>query len=257
MTALLMALLLASPGSTAYEKANALFVAKKFPEASTAVAEALRLDPRLVPALTLKAKLAMAVNHFEEAGAVLADALRIDPKAEYAQFLHGLTAYLSNDLARALPRFRRARQLSPTSPRTAFYLGLTCESLGQTDEAMVLYRDAVRLERIAGGAQAETLLAGARLLFLRDQLAESEQWIRDAVRTAPKFRDAHFELARILLKKGEAAAAAAEGESALLLSGETIADAQIHYLLIRAWRQSGRPRKAAEHAEALRALEAP
>ena len=50
----------ASPGYPAYEKANALFVQKKLPEALAAIEESLRLDPQLVPALTLKAKLAMA-----------------------------------------------------------------------------------------------------------------------------------------------------------------------------------------------------
>ena len=219
--------------------------------------KALRLDPKLIPALTLKAKLVMAANHFEEASRILEHALEIDPKAQYAQFLHGLAAYLSNDMGKALPRFRKARQLSPSSPRAALYLGLTCESLGQTDEAMALYRDAVRLERSGGGAQAETLLAGARLLFLTNQIEESEQWTRGAVKASPRFRDAHFELARLLLKKGDAASAAAEGESALMLSGSSVTDTQIHYLLIRAWRLAGQPAKSAQHAEALRALETP
>ena len=256
MIALALALLLASPGSAAYEKANALFVAKKFDEASAAVSEALRRDPNFVPALTLKAKLAMAASHFEEAGAVLEHALKADPKAEYAQFLYGLTAYLTNDVGRALPRFRKARELNPASSRAAFYLGLSCESLGQTDEAMALYRDAVRLEKTSGGAQPETLLAGARLLSLLNRTDESEMWIREAIVADPKFRDSHFELARLLLKKGNAKEAAAEGEPALMLSGAAITDAQIHYLLIRAWGQLGQREKAAAHAATLRALEA-
>src|SRR5690242_2427264 len=77
-----------SPGSAAYEKANSLFTAKKFPEAFTAVEEALRLDPKLVPALTLKAKLAMAVSRLDVARQCLQEALAIDPRAPYAQFLY-------------------------------------------------------------------------------------------------------------------------------------------------------------------------
>jgi tetratricopeptide (TPR) repeat protein len=244
-----------SPGYAAYEKANKLFVARKFTETAAALDEALRLDPKLVPALTLKAKLEMANNHFEDARHTLERALSIDPNAEYALFLYGLEAYVSNEMAQALPRFRKAHRLSPSNPRAALYLGLTCEALGETTEAMSLYREAVRLEQARGRVDAETLLPGARLLFLQDHLEESERWTRQAIKAARDFRDAHFQLARVLLKKGDAAGAAAEGVTALRLPGVAITDVQIHYLLIRAFRESGQPEKSATHAEILRSLE--
>ncbi len=162
-----------SRGYAAYERANALFVAKKFPEALAATEEALRLDPKLVPALTLKAKLAMAAYRFDVARRCLEQALAIDPRAPYAQFLYGLEAYLGNDMQAALPRFRKARQLSSSDPRAALYLGLTVESLGQPTEALSLYEEAVLLERSAGGLHAETLLPGARLLLLLGRLEDS------------------------------------------------------------------------------------
>jgi len=246
-----------SPGRDAYERANALFAAGKFPEALAAADEALRLDPKLVPALTLKAKLAMAGSRYDVARQCLERALEIDPRAAYAQFLYGLVAYLGNDLEAALPRFRKARQLSPADPRAAVYLGLTVESLGDPAQAMSLYEEAVRLERSAGEVHAETLLPGARLLLLLGRLDESERWIRQAVKASPNSRDVHFELARVLLKKGDAEQAAAQGEMALTLSDGTVTDAAIHYLLIRAWQQNGRPDRAAMHADIMRAQETP
>ncbi len=246
-----------SPGYAAYERANALFVAKKLPEALAATEEALRLDPKLVPALTLKAKLAMAAYRLDVARQCLEQALAIDPKAPYAQFLYGLEAYLENDLVQALPRLRKARQLSPTDPRAALYLGLTLESLGQPAEALSLYEEAVRLDRSAGELHTETLLPGARLLLLLSRLEECERWIRQALKLSPNSRDVHFEFARLLLQKGDAAQAAAEGETALGLSEGVVTDAAIHYLLIRAYRQSGMPDRAAVHAEIMRALESP
>ena len=246
-----------SPGYAAYEKANALFVAKKFPEALAATEEALRLDPKLIPALTLKAKLAMAAYRLDVARRCLEQALTIDPRAPYAQFLYGLEAYLGNDLKEALPRFRKARQLSPTDPRAALYLGLTIESLGQPAEALSLYEEAVRLERSAGEPHAETLLPGARLLLLLGRLEECERWIRQAATLSPDSRDVHFEFARLLLKKGDAAQGAHEGETALGLPEGVVTDAAIHYLLIRAYQQSGMPDRAAIHAEVMRAQETP
>jgi tetratricopeptide (TPR) repeat protein len=245
----------ASPGSAPYEKANALFVAKKFPEALAAVDEALRLDPKLAPALTLKAKLAMAAYRLDVARKCLEQALALDPRAPYAQFLYGLEAYMGNDVKEALPRFRRARQLNPNDPRAALYLGLTLESLGQPEEALSLYEEAVRLERSAGELHAETLLPGARLLLLLGRLEECERWIRQAVKLSPNSRDAHFEFARLLLKKGDAAQSAAEGETALALSEGVVVDAAIHYLLTRAYRQNGMPERAAVHAEIMRIQE--
>ena len=246
-----------SPGYPAYQKANALFIAQKFPESLAAIDEALHLDPKLVPALTLKAKLAMAMNRFALARQSLEQALAVDPKAQYALFLYGLEAFLTNDLQTALPRFRKAHRLNPSDPRATLYLGLTTESLGQTAEALSLYEEAVRLEQTAGTPQAETFLPGARLLLLLGRLDESERWIRQALRLAPRVRDPHFELARLLLRKGDAAQAAEEGETALSLPGGIVTDAQVHYLLIRAWQQSGKPDRAAQHAAALRAIETP
>jgi len=244
-----------SPGYAAYEKANALLLAKKLPEALAAVDEALRLDPKLVPALTLKAKLAMAAYRLDVARRCLEEALALDPRAAYAQFLYGLEAYLGNDLKEALPRFRRARQLSPADPRAALYLGLTVEILGQPSEALSLYEEAVRLERSAGGLHAETLLPGARLLLLLGRLEECERWIRQALKLSPDLRDAHFEFARLLLKKGDAAQAAAEGETALRLSEGVVTDSAIRYQLVRAYQHCGMPDKAATHAAIMRAQE--
>lgn len=247
----------ASQARTAYERANALFVEKRLPEALAAADEALRLDPKLVPALTLKAKLAMAGHRLDVAGRCLEQALALDSRAPYAQFLYGLVAYMGNDVNAALPRFRKARQLNPGDPRAALYLGLTVESLGNAGEAMSLYEEAVRLERAAGEAHAETLLPGARLLLVLGRTEECERWLRQAVKLSPGSRDARFELARLLLKKGDAAQAAAEGEAALALSDGVVTDAAIHYFLIRAWQRNGMPDRAAIHAETMRAEEAP
>jgi len=246
-----------SAALAAYEKANALFTAKKLSEAFTAVEEALRLDPNLVPALTLKAKLAMAINRLDVARQCLEHALTVDPRAAYAQFLYGLEAFLGNDLKEALPRFRKARELSPADPRAALYLGLTVESVGEPAEAMSLYEEAVHLERAARELHAETLLPGARLLLLLNRLDECDRWLRQALQLSPNLRDSHFELARLLLKKGNSVQAAAEGEIALRLSEGVITDAAIHYQLVRAYRQSGDSDKAEMHAAIMRAQESP
>ena len=195
-------------------------MAKKLPEALAAVEEALRLDPKLVPALTLKAKLAMAAYRLDVARQCLEQALAIDPRAPYAQFLYGLEAYLGNDMKEALPRFRKARQLNPTDPRAALYLGLTVESLGPAGGGDVSLR--------RGGPPGTLRGRTARGDVVARRQAPSSPGPAGGMRAldrarplklSPNSRDVHFEFARLLLKKGDAAQAAAEGETALALVG--------------------------------------
>ena len=246
---------LKSPGYPAYERANALLVANKLTESQAALEEALRLDPKLVPALTLKAKLAMLENRYVLARQTLERALAVAPSSWYAQFLYGLQYYLGNEMQLAQKPLETARRLNPRDPRAAVYLGLTYESVGRTGEALALYTEARRLEEASGEIHADTLLIGARLLLLSDRLEDSGEWIRAALKLEPRSRDVRFELARLLLKKGDARGAIGEGEAALRLSGAEVTDRQIHYLLVRAYRANGQDDQASRHAEAMRSVE--
>ena len=74
-----------SPGYTAYRQGEALFEKGKFQESLIEIDRALGLDPRLIPALTLRAKLAMSMNRYDVAQEALEWALRVDPAAWYAR----------------------------------------------------------------------------------------------------------------------------------------------------------------------------
>jgi len=238
-----------SPGYGAYKQADALFTARKTSEAAGALEHSLKLDPDLVPALTLYARIAMSINRFEVARESLNRALAVDPKSANARFLYGLSYYLSNDLQHALPQFEKARQENPKDARASLYLGLTYESIGRFDEAIALYEESVRRQ-----PSAESYLAGARLLHSQRRLDDCERWIREALKLEPNSRDAHFELTRLLLRQEKPRLAAKEGERALELSGGNVSDSQIHYLLVRAYRTTS-PALAEQHAEALRRIE--
>ena len=246
---------LKSPGYSAYQKANELFSAHKLRESETSLDEALRLDPNLLPALTLRARLAMAENRYALARQTLERAIKVAPSSWYAHFLYGLQFYLGNEMRLAQKPLETARKLNPQDPRAALYLGLTYESVGRTEEGLALYAEARRLEEALGESHPDTLLIGARLLLLLDRLDQSDEWIRTALKLEPNSRDAHFELGRLLLKKGDARGAIAEGEAALRLAGVEVTDRQVHYLLVRAYRADGQDDLASQHAEALRAAE--
>jgi tetratricopeptide (TPR) repeat protein len=244
-----------SPGYAAYEQANGLFVAKKFQQSMDAIDVALRLDPKLVPALTLKAKLAMAANRYDVARECLERAIAAEPSSWYSQFLYGFQFYQQSEMPEAIQALEKTRRLNPRDPRTALYLGLARESLGQTKEALDSYQEAIRIGEATGKLEADMLLACSRLLLLLDDCEKCGDLVQRAVKLAPNSRDPHFESARLLLKKGDPAGAAKEGEIALQLRTGDVTDRQVHFLLIQAYQAGGREREASQHAAALRAIE--
>jgi tetratricopeptide (TPR) repeat protein len=244
-----------SAGYPAYEKANRLFVAGKYQESFNAVDEALRLDARLVPALTLKAKLAMAANRYDVARESLERAIAADPSSWYAQFLYGFQFYRQNQVPAAIQALEKARRLNARDARTALYLGLARESLGQTTEALKTYREAILLGEVSGQLDSDMLLSCSRLLFRLGDFEECRRLVDRALKLAPDSRDPRFESARLLLKGGDAAGAAKQGEIALQLHTGDVTERQVHFLLVQAYQAAGREQDAGRHAAAIRAIE--
>ncbi len=239
-----------SPGYQAYQRANDLFVKQQFPASLDAVEEALRLDGKLVPAWTLRAKLAMAASRNDLARADLERAVALDPQSSYAQFLLGLVLYQLNELQLAQQPLEAAVKRNPKDPRAALYLGLCRESLGDTEAAASLYEKAIRLEESAGHPQPETYLIAARLQLVLDRIDTAEALVQNAIRRNPQSRDAHFELARVATRRRRFDLAVKEGTQALKLPPAETTDQQIHALLARSFQALGDTANATRHAEA-------
>ena len=241
--------------SEAYDQANRYFQERKFQDCMNSLDDALRLDPKLVPALTLRARLAMAVNRYDVAKDSLERAIAAAPDAWYPRFLYGFHYYQQNEMPAAIAAFTKARELNPRDPQSALYLGLANESLGGTTKALDLYREAIALEENAGAPHVETLLTAERLLLLQGRLEECEPLIARAAALDPSSRDPHFEAARLRLKTGENTQAVSEGEAALKLRNGDVTDRQVHYLLVQAYKAVGNDSEAARHAADLRLLD--
>jgi tetratricopeptide (TPR) repeat protein len=230
-----------------YQKAAALFQQQQYEQSLAALDEALELNPRLVPALTLKARLAMAVNRFDIAKASLLQAVEIEPGMAYNHFLLGFCYYVDNDFKNALPPLERSRQLKPDDARTHFYLALTWEALARADDAIASYEQSLKLEKDRGAILADTLVAYARLLFTLGRYGESESLVDRALAAAPGSRDAHYEKGRLLCSRRAYAEAIAHGKKALELPGAGTTERQIHFLLARAYTKSGQKEMAEKH----------
>jgi tetratricopeptide (TPR) repeat protein len=238
---------LSEKAQQAYARANALFVEKKFEESLAALNQALAANPEFVPALTLRAKLAMAMDRLEPAGRDLKRAVELEPGSAYNQFMLGFYYYLENDFKRALEPLERARTLDGSSSRTHFYLALTHEGLANADLAIQMYERALSLAGSSGKADTDVLIAYARLLFTLGQYSKSIGLVDQALVLEPDSRDAHYERGRLLFQAGKFDQAVHEGEKALQLISVGTTDRQIHFLLARAYARTGNRERAAAH----------
>src|ERR1700744_5712645 len=132
----LLALQLAIGPTEHYGQAKQDFAQRKFSQAAAEVNAALHDNPTMVPALILKARLAVFAHRPDVAKSCLITAITVDPASEEAQFYLGVLFYEQNEFKLAISPLQAAQKLSPNSPLPAFYLAMTHEALGDQNKAL-------------------------------------------------------------------------------------------------------------------------
>jgi tetratricopeptide (TPR) repeat protein len=249
----LLALQFAVGPAQHYEKAKQDFAQRKFPEAVSEVNTALHENPYMVPALVLKARLAVFAHRPDVAKSCLITAITADPTSEEAQFFLGSFYYLQNDFKLAISPLQTAQTLSPKSPLPVFYLAMTQEALGNAAKALELYQQAENLSPEKSPQSSSILVAYGRFLFSMGRFKDSIEKDRRAIGGDAESRDAHYELAKGLGHEGDFKDAALEAELALTLPEFGTSDAQIHFLLASLYLKLKQPDLANAHLEKFQA----
>jgi tetratricopeptide (TPR) repeat protein len=249
----LLALQIAVGPAQHYEKAKQEFAQRQFSEAVSEVNAALHESPYMVPALVLKARLAVFAHRPDVARSCLVRAITADPTSEEAQFFLGAFYYQQNDFKLAVSPLQTSQTLSPQSPLPVFYLAMTQEALGNGTKALELYQQAENLSSEKSPQRASILVAYGRFLSLMGRSEESMEKERRAIEEDPESRDAHYELAKGLNHKGDLKDAALEAEQALNLPELGTTDAQIHFLLAHLYARLQQPDLANAHLEKFQA----
>jgi len=249
----LLALQIAVGPAQHYEKAKQEFAQREFSEAVSEVNAALHESPYMVPALVLKARLAVFAHRPDVAKSCLIRAITADPTSEEAQFFLGAFYYQQNDFKLAVSPLQTAQTLSPKSPLPVFYLAMTQEALGNATKALELYQQAENLSPEKSPQSASILVAYGRFLLLMGRSEESMEKERRAIEEDPDSRDGHYELAKGLNREGDLKDAALEAERALTLPELGTTDAQIHFLLARLYARLQQPDLANAHLEKFQA----
>lgn len=249
----LLALQLATGPAQHYENAKQDFAQQKFSDAVSEVNIALHENPNMVPALILKARLAIFAHHADVAKSCLITAITVDPTSEEAQFYLGVFYYNQNDFRLAIAPLQTAQTLSPQSPLPIFYLAMAHEALGDVTQALAQYQQAEDLSKERSPQRALIFLAYGRFLLALGRTQEGIVKVRESIQDDSHSREAHFELAMELDQEEDFKNAALEGELALTLPDLGVSDSQIHFLLSRIYRKLKQPDLAKAHYEKFQA----
>jgi tetratricopeptide (TPR) repeat protein len=238
------------PAATNYQKAARLFTKQDLPGAEAAVEESLRFDSQYVPALVLKARLAIISGRMDVARRALQAAVAAAPDQSGPRFLLGFCLYLENDFQAAWDALALADQ---NDARVSLYIALSEEGLGRADAAIQNYERSLKLDH----ANPEARVAYSRLLRKQGKLDRAEALIDEALRFAPNARNALYEKGRCSFDRELFTQAADYGERALSAPGSAPSEREIRFLLVRAYLKAGNREAAAKHRAIFESLPMP
>jgi tetratricopeptide (TPR) repeat protein len=167
--------------------------------------------------------------------------VRADPGNAAYRYWIGRLDYDAGSYATAIARFNEALVRDPRSARTHDNLGLCHEMLDRPDEALVHYREAVRLNREATAKSPWPPLNMGILLRQRGEPAEAEKLFAEALRYDERFARAHYQRGTLLEQAGRLDEAVSALSRATALE-PTLAEA--YYALARIYRRRGETARA-------------
>jgi tetratricopeptide (TPR) repeat protein len=151
--------------------------------------------------------------------------------------------YDSQRYNEAIAKLKTVIELDPKMMRAYDNLGLCYDFLGRFDEAIGYYRQAIELNRLQSQPSPWPHLNLAVVLIARDNLAEAEGLLREALRYNPKLPQAHYQLGVLLEKRGDYLAALQSLKQAAELEPNY---PEPHYNLSRIYQKLGDKTKARE-----------
>jgi len=187
-----------------------------YAQAITELEAALAIDPQFAPAWA-----SLGALYWGEANNSLIDyaegarrsracsekALALDPElAEPLSLLGYLDVIEAIDVDGGQRRMERARQLEPNNPRILTRLAHIAVRGGRMDDALLHSQQALQADPLSGLAHA----AYSNVCYYAGRLDEAEVARRKLLALSPNWLSGHFNLAKVLLARNDAAAALAE-----------------------------------------------
>jgi tetratricopeptide (TPR) repeat protein len=153
----------------------------------------------------------------------------------------------------AIAKLKAVIELDPKMMRAYDNLGLCYDFLGRFDEAISYYRRAIELNRLQAQPSPWPHLNLAVVLIARDNLADAERLLREALRYDPELPQAHYQLGVLHEKRGDYPAALQSLKQAADLDPTY---PEPHYNLSRIYQKLGDKSNARESLERFQKLKA-
>jgi tetratricopeptide (TPR) repeat protein len=163
---------------------------------------ATRLDAAKPAPWKLSGLVFLGANDFQRASVALERACALEPHSEDSCYLYARALYLLGRYEEAVKPFEQALRTAPASSQAAVHraTALDLEELGSFPKAEQHFRDAVRLYRPTGRADADPRVDYGAFLVRQGRALESLDLLRAAAAAAPLSSRALAELGRALLE---------------------------------------------------------
>lgn len=122
-----------------------LQTAPRDPDVNPTIERAIRLNPASFPRQLRLGEALVYAQKWEQAHMVLASAIQLEPSSHWPRYYAGLVQYYQQDYTAAEQQFMETLALAPDFARGHHWLARTLVQLGQDDQALMHYREAVRL----------------------------------------------------------------------------------------------------------------
>jgi tetratricopeptide (TPR) repeat protein len=183
------------------------------------------------------------LGHADWARPELEKLVQSDPGAAEYRYWLGRLDYDAGQYASAIARFNEALARDATFMRAQDNLGLCYEALNDADQAIVHYREAIRLNRQAQTKSPWPATNLGILLVQRGALEEAGALFREAIGYDSSFANAHYQLGKLLEQQGQNDQAVDTLKRAAALDP---AYPEPHYVLARIYRRLGQTAQADE-----------
>lgn len=148
----------------------------------------------------------------------LSASVKLNPGDAQAWFYLGRTQYSETKYAPAIEAFAHCLTLDPKNLEAEYNVGLSYEGLGQKDEALQAYENAITWQAGSSPKSPDPFVALGRLYLSESQPAKAVPYLAQAVKAFPQISVAHEELGKAYSNLNRLPEAQAELEKAVQLS---------------------------------------
>jgi tetratricopeptide (TPR) repeat protein len=216
--------------------AKVLFLDGKQINSITVLKKAARFGPLDEPSEFLLALSYVSIGSMGLAAAEFENLARAYPSNAAYPYWQSRLAHRKTDYAKALSFARQAVALDGKFAKAVDQLGLCYAALDRNEEAVLAYKQALRLNDEQSLHWPWPALNLGTLYLRLERLSDAETALRQALLIEPRFPPAHFRLGQILEKNGESDGAVDELKEAIRLDPTY---PEPHYALARIYRRRG------------------